>query len=78
MTVDERLDHLSHDELGNEEEPAGQEHHGPARLGHRGQQHWRCGRDERADIGHEAHQHGEDAHTMGLGTPIAHEAMKVP
>ena len=61
VAVDERLNHLPHDQLRAEEQAAGQQHRRPPGIDHGAQQNWRgCG-DERADIRNEAHQHGEDA-----------------
>ena len=61
VAVDQRLDHLAHDRLGDRNRRRRPDHHGPARIDGGGQRHGQGAGDERADIGHEAQQRREHA-----------------
>ena len=69
LSVDDRLDHMPHERLADQEQRQGHESHGPAGIDRGGEQDRRDGCNEGADIGHEAHQGYEHAPQDGARHP---------
>ena len=67
VAVDQRLDHLPGDELHHEVECCGPDDHGPAGVDGRSERHGEEGGADRADIGDEAQQAGQDAPEHRVG-----------
>ena len=61
LAVDDGLDDMPGDRLGNEEQGGHRQRHGPTRIDGSSERYGKEGGDQTADEGHEAHQTGEDA-----------------
>jgi hypothetical protein len=67
VPIEQRLDDVADDGLDDQEERRGPQQHRPSRVDRRRKRQRKHGRDDSADIGHEAQNGGEDPPQDGTG-----------